>query len=185
MPAQGQPSPRPTVRPSGALPPRGARGLLPALLTRLQLLFGRSDIYFGGDLYMRRWRIGPRWAPGLRLHHIVRGDADRELHDHPFTFLTIILRGGYWEHLLDGSRRWHGPGSVLLRPAEVLHRLELDRPAWTFVIRGPIRRPWGFLVGESWITWQQHAAARGAGLPPPPDDPFVCASSAGVPAEVS
>lgn len=66
----------------------------PGLLNKL---LGRSDIYFGGSLYMRRWRfISTPWF-GVRLHHIVRSDNDRELHDHPFTFLSFILAGGYFE----------------------------------------------------------------------------------------
>lgn len=144
----------------------------------LQRLMGRSDVYFGASLYMRRWRLGPKTWPGLRVHHIVRGDADRELHDHPFTFVSLILWGGYWEHLLDGSRTWHGPGSVLVRSAEVLHRLELPRPSWTFVIRGPIRRRWGFLTADGWIPWEKHAARRRlAGDSANPSSPFVAESS--------
>ncbi|KKN71068.1 hypothetical protein LCGC14_0424850 [marine sediment metagenome] len=123
-------------------------------------LLGRSDIYFGESLYMRRWRFGPRKFFGVRLHHTMHGDLDRELHDHPFTFITIILSGGYWEHLLDGGKKWHGPGSVLLRQAEVFHRLELDEPTWTLVFRGPIRRMWGFLTDTGWISWKEHVARR-------------------------
>lgn len=93
----------------------------------LNKLLGRSDVYFARSLYMKRWKIGPASWPGLRVHKICRSDSDRELHDHPFTFLTIILRGGYYEHLADGSKTWHGPGSILLRSAEVLHRLELKK----------------------------------------------------------
>jgi hypothetical protein len=130
------------------------------LIVWLNHLFGRSDIYFGDELYMRRWRLGPKRWPGLRLHHIVRGDSDRELHDHPFSFVSIILRGGYIEHTLDGRSVRYGPGSVVFRSAEALHRLELGKPAWTFVLRGPIRRDWGFLADEGWITWQEHVERR-------------------------
>lgn len=126
---------------------------------------GRSDISLAGSLYMRRWRLGPDWLPGLRVHQIVRSDDDRALHDHPFDFITFILKGGYWEHLADGSRTFHGPGTVLFRRAEMLHRLELNRtwrviglcesddevPAWTFVIRGPHRREWGFDTLKGWV----------------------------------
>ena len=148
----------------------------------LHRLLGRSDIYLGASLYMRRWRLGFQRWPGFRLHHIVRSDADRELHDHPFSFVSIILRGGYWEHLADGTRTWHGPGSILFRSAEVLHRLELPRPAWTFVFRGPIRRPWGFMTAFGWVPWQRFTAGRSSEVVgSPPSSPFVAPSSAGLP----
>lgn len=132
----------------------------------IQRLLGRSDIYIGPTVYMRRWKLlRSRWF-GVRLHHIVRSDADRELHDHPFTFVSFILRGGYWEHTIDGRRTWYGPGSIVVRSAEALHRLELEDegrregPAWTLVFRGPLRREWGFLCYGVWVHWKQFVADR-------------------------
>lgn len=110
-------------------------------------LLGRSDIILGDSVYMRRWRfLNTPWF-GIRLHHIIRSDYDRELHDHPFTFLSIILRGGYTEFrpthdmkdvvvggfllgrstLPETTERWHGPLSFIFRRAEDLHRLELKK----------------------------------------------------------
>jgi hypothetical protein len=153
-------------------------------------ILGRSDITFGGSTYMRRWRIlHTKWF-GVRIHNILRSDYDRELHDHPFTFITFILRGGYFEHTIDGRRVWYGPGTILVRSGEVLHKLDLKKasaplsivdsdykgpvinafkeveiPAWTFVIRGPAYRRWGFLdlQGGQWIDaadFDRHKEAR-------------------------
>jgi hypothetical protein len=126
-------------------------------------LLGRSDIHIGPTIYMRRWRfLSFRRLPGVRLHNIMRSDADRELHDHPFTFLSIILAGGYFEHRADGTRTWYGPGSFVYRTAETLHRLELrdERAAWTLVLRGPIRRQWGFMCPTGWVHWKDFVAER-------------------------
>ncbi len=146
------------------------------LMRIVNRIIGRSDIAFGGSVYMRRWRmLHTRWF-GVRVHNIVRSDSDRELHDHPFTFLSLILWGGYYEHRKDGSRTWYGPGSLVLRTAETLHRLELKEVqvprtarvvphaeptivgiekrevgAWTLVFRGPMRRQWGFDTDEGWV----------------------------------
>ena len=110
-------------------------------------------ITHNGSPYMMRWRLGPKWLPGLRVHHIYRSDAGRELHDHPFSFVSFVLRGGYWEDRADGSRKWYGPGSIIFRQAETLHRLEvpIGKTAWTFVIRGRIRRQWGFQTRHGWV----------------------------------
>ena len=133
------------------------------LFAFLNRLLGRSDVYHRGEVYMRRWRAGPRRWFGIRLHHILRSDADPELHDHPFSFATLVLCGGYWEYTVDGRRTRYGPGSLLIRSAEVLHRLELERPAWTLVLRGPMRREWGFLTTIGWMPWRRFVdAKRGA-----------------------
>lgn len=123
-------------------------------------VLGRSDIYFGGSLYMRRWRIGPRWAPGIRLHHILRSDLDRELHDHPFSYVSFILSGGYWEMRKGHGRKWFGPGSIVVRKTSDAHRLELPRPAWTLVLRGPINNEWGFYTPDGWVPWRQFTKQR-------------------------
>lgn len=51
--------------------------------------------HLGG--YMHRWIARLRWLQ-IRIHHILRSDKDRFLHDHPFDFFSIILWGGYIEH---------------------------------------------------------------------------------------
>lgn len=127
--------------------------------------------------YMERFwlfRIGRRGGGqsgayplfGARVHHILRSDAGRDFHDHPWWYLTIILRGGYWEIrpeffagvVIGETRRWHGPGNVLLRRARSWHRLELPtgETAWTLFCTGPKMQPWGFLVGQQKIGWREY-----------------------------
>lgn len=87
----------------------------------------------------------------IRVHHILRSDRGRAPHDHPWPYLTIILRGGYFEHVYapDGvwlDCQWRGAGSVLFRPAKSLHKLEVmpGESAWTLFITGPKQQTWGF-----------------------------------------
>lgn len=92
-----------------------------------------------------------------RVHHILRSDSDRHYHDHPFRYLTIILKGGYTEvtpvfdksgFYIKDNHVWRGPGSVLWRPANSWHRLvvEPSQTAWTLFITGKRTNSWGFLV---------------------------------------
>lgn len=102
------------------------------------------------------WRRPIAWLlqrldVAVRVHHILRSDAGRDPHDHPWPFVTIVLRGGYWEHRFDAfgsftGRKWHGPGSVLFRRARDLHLLELPtgKTAWTLFITGRKQQTWGF-----------------------------------------
>jgi hypothetical protein len=46
----------------------------------------------GGWLYRMLARL-----VAVRAHTILRSDADRALHDHPFASVSIVLKGGYWE----------------------------------------------------------------------------------------
>jgi hypothetical protein len=40
------------------------------------------------------------------LHKFVRSDADRELHDHPWSFTSLILWRGYFEEVEDMVKLW-------------------------------------------------------------------------------
>lgn len=59
----------------------------------------------------------------------------------------------------DPVRTWRRRFSILWRPAEWKHRLELDRgrPTWTLVVRFRKRREWGFDVpGRGWLDWRAY-----------------------------
>lgn len=112
-----------------------------------------------GD-YMRRYIFKHPWGT-VRLHHILRSDNDRHLHDHPFDFTSILLTGGYHEvtqHRVwssccaaDQEAWWYPRWSVVRRRATDLHRLVLERPVWTLCFTGPKVRSWGFLTQHGWV----------------------------------
>lgn len=125
-------------------------------------VLGRSDVYGAdGQLYMRRWKLGR-----LRVHHIVRSDADRELHDHPFDFTSFIVKGGYWEILPSGGvspqlsaqiggehRVWRRPRSIVRRKAEDLHRIELRAKKPFDILQPGVRKGEG--ETSAWtIVWR-------------------------------
>lgn len=129
----------------------------------------RQDIAHFGKPYMRRWIV--RTPLGmLRLHHIVAPDGDRHLHDHPFSFVSLVLRGGYIEerpsrgvapHVADEAARSiteRSAGSIAYRRAADAHRIrQVERGGcWTLVATGPLFRRWGFWVpaGAGRYTWR-------------------------------
>lgn len=113
----------------------------------------RSDIYINGGLYMARWLLGPDWLPGIRLHHIIKSDPDREFHDHQWDFISIGLWGSYIEHYHDGTWKTFQAPFINIKSAECLHRLDIVKPVWTLVFRSRVRRRWGFLTGGKWEHW--------------------------------
>lgn len=48
-----------------------------------------------GQPYLRRWYLHDSPRCSLLLHHLCQPDADRWLHDHPWWFVAVVLRGGY------------------------------------------------------------------------------------------
>jgi hypothetical protein len=121
-----------------------------------------------GEEYLRRYFIAETKWFRIYLHKISRSDADPCMHDHPWRFISIILRGGYREHTPMGSFD-RKPGQVLYNPIPWLHRLELHKPAWTIVIAGKVKRVWGFMTPTGWEPFdvynqkrQMEAAAEAA-----------------------
>ena len=113
-----------------------------------------------GANYLHRYYLflkNRSWFPfNLTLHKIVQSD-DPIFHDHPWSFVTVILKGGYyeWTPMFNSKgekfgeiSKWRGPGSVIFRKATDYHWLELEmnKPAVTLFFMGRQRRNWGFLV---------------------------------------
>jgi hypothetical protein len=106
------------------------------------------------------------------LHWLNKPDAEPWLHDHPVSFLSIILTGSYAEvratHGLDGWRqtrvklnRWFN----FVRASEHdRHRIILCRKnTLTLCFMGPKTRTWGFHMPTGWISWQEYYARLRAG----------------------
>ena len=141
-------------------------------LGRYRLIPDRST----GEDYLHRYYIflkDRKYFPfNVTLHKIVRSD-DPIMHDHPWGYMTVVLKGGYWEHtpvfnddgkILTEFQTWRGPGSIIKRKAGEYHWLELDEsvgPATTLFFMGRQKREWGFLVQTKkglhrWIKWTDY-----------------------------
>ncbi len=88
--------------------------------------------------YYLLFRKRPKWFPfNILLHKILKSDLG-DLHDHYWSYITIILKGGYWETNVNGTF-WRGPGYIGFRKASDRHSLKIpkDKPAWTLLLAGP------------------------------------------------
>lgn len=106
-----------------------------------------------GQPLMTRYFIFRRKAFAVFLHHFHRSDLD-EFHDHPWTFVTFLATSGYREHTPAGTF-WRRRLSILYRPAEYQHFVEIVQPTWTVVLRFKTVREWGFIKNGTWTHWKK------------------------------
>lgn len=104
-----------------------------------------------GPIYLIRYSLLTTPWFAVKLHRIFLSDDDCS-HDHPWSFISFILWGGYVEETPAG-KRLYGPGCVLWRPTPSIHRLEVFQPATTLVITFKKTREWGFYTPSGWKHW--------------------------------
>lgn len=126
---------------------------------------------------MIRWNIiNTRWF-SIRIHKFISSDHNC-LHDHPWNFLTLILKGGYYEKM-ENRTEWRKPGTILFRRAEHKHSVQLKTkignsssdwdnekqvwnlrfehlyiPSYSLFISLNTRRKWGFWSKLKWTEWK-------------------------------
>lgn len=133
-----------------------ARVLARPAVVRKLVVFSSRTPYSHLPGYMFRWWLLPRFdfLPfSIRIHHILRADSDRHLHDHDWSFRSIILSGWYKEERLDrkGVRRlyYRATGTSHTFTKGDYHRIVRVSPGGviTLVIMTKKRESkWGFLV---------------------------------------
>lgn len=131
---------------------------------RYRLILDRDGV----TPYLERYYLlsaNRKYLPfNIVIHKILKSDLD-DLHDHPWGYATLILRGGYWETTKRG-RVWRGPGWFTVRRADSFHRLEIvpGVECWTLFFMGAKRkgREWGFLRDGEWVHYERYLAEREA-----------------------
>ena len=104
------------------------------------------------------------------LHKFLKSDPD-DLHDHPWPYATVILKGGYWEWVpqfnskgekVGEIAKWRGPGHFRISSSKSFHRIELDPgiECWTLFMPGPQQRDWGFATRKGWVQHEQYLSHR-------------------------
>jgi hypothetical protein len=141
-------------------------------LGRKRVVYDRVD----NEPYLERYYVflkdRKRFPFNVFLHKFLKSDSD-DLHDHPWSYATLILKGGYWEWIPQFNSRgekmgeiakWRAPGHFRICRANSYHRIELDPgvETWTLFMPGPQQKDWGFLVKNRWVQWEQYLANKKA-----------------------
>lgn len=114
----------------------------------------------------------------VRVHHIATPDVDRHLHDHPWDFISIVLRGWYVEQRPqytdlffgwpdDAIELTHGAfrkeGSIAYRRTTDRHSISSmsEDGVWTLFITFKYQQGWGFFTQEGKVPYREYLATRG------------------------
>lgn len=145
------------------------------MLLKLLEKFGRMRVIYDRDNvqpYMYRYyllfkdkvaedEIARNLPFNLMIHKICLSDPD-DLHDHPWWYATLILKGGYWE-ITPKGKFWRGVGHFRISSPQSLHRLEIPEGsdgAWTLFLRGFKLRNWGFMKNGEWTFHRDYLEKR-------------------------
>lgn len=124
---------------------------------RHRTIYDRDGVTPYMERYYLLFKDRPRWFPfNITLHKICASDLPI-LHDHPWPYMTVIIKGGYIEHT-KYERFFRGPGHARIRGAEDYHWLEVidNIPSWSLFFMGKRRRDWGFLKGGEWMAHEEY-----------------------------
>jgi hypothetical protein len=114
-------------------------------------------------IYLERWTLFHRFGIGLYLHHFLGDDWAIDPHDHPRRFISIGLKGWYYEDVFhaDGVRftttKFSAPWCRTF-PAEHLHRIRAADcgNTWTLVIVLKKCRAWGYVRDGIWMQFKDY-----------------------------
>lgn len=133
-----------------------------------------------GVIYLHGLRIIATPLFGLFLHRLGCPDPGEDLHDHPWWFASLVLRGGYTETVADtrsapffarmavemptckrGEERSWRAGTIHRIRLTECHRITALRrePTWTLILTGPRARSWGFYPPEGFVDFRKYERA--------------------------
>lgn len=135
-------------------------------MTRLLNRLFRFETMSGNGacpVYLERWTLLLAFKCGIYLHHFLGDDWALDPHDHPRRFISIGLKGWYFEDVFDhagnpiSTRRFTAPW-IRSFPAEHVHRVRAVEcgNVWTLVIVLPKSRDWGFIQYGIWIPFREY-----------------------------
>jgi hypothetical protein len=123
-----------------------------------------------GEVYLERWglELGRKGRfGGVFVHHMNAPDPGADLHDHPWWFFSIILKGSYDEQRAltrtphKTECRLRKRFSIGSTARTLCHTIFAVEPGtWTLVVHGPRRGDWGFYTPEGWTYHENYDYAR-------------------------
>jgi len=115
------------------------------------------------EVFIRRIRLFQTPWCSVFIHEICTENRDVALHDHPWTFWSFMLWGGYSEvvhkypNQPKSKGRTHRRWSLHKLSLYSTHRIVSVKPhTWTLLVTGKRRQRWGFWLPEGWMDFRQY-----------------------------
>lgn len=130
-----------------------------------KLLLVKEIISREGIVHFRRFRLLETPIFRIYLHQILQADKDKHLHDHPWSFVALILKGHYEEKLLiNGSSHKLNQckfGKIIFRKSTQFHCINnVFEPTWTLVFAHGKKREWGYQTELGWIDHKTYRSLK-------------------------
>lgn len=117
-----------------------------------------------GDVHFKRWEILKTPFGSIWLHAIHKADTDKHLHNHPWDFISVVLKGSYYEQTPKGNKKQY-PGKINVRNGEGYHKiLELVSPVvYTLFFVSKPKRQWGYRVAGEFVDHETYRERKNKG----------------------
>jgi hypothetical protein len=116
----------------------------------LRKFFDHKEIGWAeiGEKFTRYFLVKSKYF-NIYLHQLNAPNWHPECHDHPWSFLAILLKKGYVEECVGPNdttyQKRRRPGSILWRPATFIHNVITPfGTSWSLIFTSPKSREWGF-----------------------------------------
>jgi hypothetical protein len=134
-----------------------------------------------GKVHFRRYRLLATPWFNIYIHQILKSDEDAHFHDHPWNFLSYILKGSYHErwtsypdHKWEYDTVWSSlppqnlfkmkPRRVIRHHAQDAHSITILTPeVWTLVFTSGRARVWGYQTPQGWIDFKTYRQLKNEG----------------------
>jgi hypothetical protein len=123
-----------------------------------------------GATHFRRYRLLQTPWLAIYIHQIKRSDMERDMHDHPWSFASIILAGAYEEDSMYPplfhemfTKKFYA-GDVVEHRADDAHKITLlSSEVWTLVFTSGRERYWGYQTNSGWVGHKEYRQLKNEG----------------------
>lgn len=105
-----------------------------------------------GELHFKRFSIFACRYFSIYIHHIYKADQDKHLHNHPWNYVSMVIKGSYLEQSVAGVNHIM-PFSFNYAKRNRFHKiLKLnDEKVISIFITGKRHKTWGYNVDNFYI----------------------------------
>lgn len=132
-----------------------------------------------GELHFRRWRLLQLPFFAVYIHGIYKSDGDIHPHSHPWSFISLILKGSYTEDVwykdlvfYQFTRKLHYQYPVFKRKTfsiightrQTYHKIKVTNgPVYTLVFTFGFKKDWGYLVNDNFVHYRKYRDLKNLG----------------------